>query len=67
MLGEDLKKFLRKTSLAAAGLLTGVGLTLVLTQYTGVVEVRLTTEESYLRVDGSRICRPQAEPIKEIK
>lgn len=65
MLGEELKQFLRKATLAIAGLLTGVGLTLVLTEYPGVLELRVNAKESYLKVDGSRSCEVMTEPVKK--
>lgn len=56
--------FFKKISVGALGLLTGVGLALVLTQYPGVFEVRLGLEESSIKMDGSPKCDLIAQPEK---
>lgn len=55
-MGAQLGGFCKGVSIAALGLLTGIGLALALTQYPGVFELRLSVEESYLKMDGSQMC-----------
>ncbi len=38
------------------GVLGGAGLALVLTQYPGIMELRINSEESYIMVNGSPMC-----------
>jgi MFS superfamily sulfate permease-like transporter len=55
-MGAQVGGFCKGLSIAALGMLTGIGLTLALTQYPGVFELRLGIEEGYLKMDGSQIC-----------
>ena len=64
MLGEQLKQVLEKAYIAAAGLLSGVSLALILMQYPGVLEVRLNEEEWAVTVDGNPMCK-QIQEAKE--
>ena len=55
-MGNQIGEIFKGVSIAALGLLAGAGLSLALTQYPGVFELRLGIEESYLRMDGSPKC-----------
>ena len=56
MSGEQLKQAFRGVSMTVLGLLGGAGLAFVLTQYPGIMELRINSEESYIMVNGSPMC-----------
>lgn len=64
MFNDEFRQFLNKSTLTVAGLLTGAGLTLLLTQYPGVMELHINSEGSSIRVNGSPECEAAAEPVK---
>lgn len=61
-MGAQVGGICRGVSIAALGMLTGIGLALALTQYPGVFELRLGIEESYLKMDGSQMCDLAVKP-----
>ena len=56
MSGEQLKQAFRGVSMIVVGVLGGAGLAFVLTQYPGIMELRINSEESYIMVNGSPMC-----------
>ena len=63
MFSQEFKQFIRSSLIAIAGFMSGASIALILMEYPGSFEFRVTGEEGHLKMDG----RPRCEFVSHVQ